>query len=250
MTTLKRVTTRMIFAASAILVSVSYAAATPITFFGQDLAPNNNPNAIPNSKAAQTQFLSNFSSFQVQSFDTFASGTSVTGAGITVSFGPAGNATLVGSGDGSGSVITNVASVGAFPISSPNYLNQNFDSTLTLTFQNPQVAFGFFATDVSDSGGNFLIKIGNAAPITVLTNGQPSGNAIYFGIIDTANPFTTVVLTNSAPGSDLFGFDDFTICTAAQVVGPSVPEPSTLTLLGIGVAGFIKSRRRRGSSAR
>lgn len=238
----KRLVRSFIFTGFAILVCVSHASASPVTFFGQDPNANGAP-PIPNSLAAQAQFLANFTSFQVQNFDSFASGTPVTGAGITVSFGPAGNATLVGSGDGSGSVITNTPTVGAFAISQPNYLNQNFDSTLTLTFQNPQVAFGFFATDVSDSGGDFILTIGNEAPITVLHNGQNSGNALYFGVIDFANPFTTVVLSNTAPGSDLFGFDDFTIGTAQQV--RPVPEPTSLALAGLGMLGLIGYGRRR-----
>jgi hypothetical protein len=65
------------------------------------------------------------------------------------------------------------------------------------------------------------------------------GSVLFWGVIDTANPFTEVRFGNTAAGVDVFAFDDFTIATPGQVV----PVPTPLLLLGLGFAALAYQRR-------
>ena len=66
---------------------------------------------------------------------------------------------------------------------------------------------------------------------------------MYFGYIDTDNPFTSVSFTNSA-GSDRFGYDNMTIGSVQQVT-PAVPDSgTTFALLGLAFSGMIGLRKK------
>jgi len=193
----------------------------------------------PNSDAAHNAFLSNLvpGSVGIQDFDATATG-SIPGSGIIIGFsGTSVTATVTPI---SNSEITAVNQFGAFPISSPNYLRTH-DFTggndfLTITFNSPQSAFGFFATDAVDDLGisplipSIQVILDGGLPID-LTNEDPftiaGGSVMFFGVIDAVNSFTTVLLRNpTGTLEDSFGLDDF-------VIGV-IPEPATLSLLALG----------------
>jgi hypothetical protein len=223
---------------AAILATSASLSAAPITFFGQDLDANGNL-PIPNSVAAQTQFLSNIIGPQVETFESFASGTSLTGAGISVSFGPT-IATM--QGNDPLSEVRGVNDFGRFAVSGTQYVNCALGDTCRLTFSVPQVAFGFFGTDIGDFNGQLTLRLDGVDLVTVPhTVAGPNGSGLFFGLIDTANPFTTIEFLNSGTG-DSFGFDSFTIGTREQIV--PVPEPGTLALVLVGLAGMGIVRRR------
>jgi hypothetical protein len=83
------------------------------------------------------------------------------------------------------------------------------------------------------------ISLDGGAPIDVLNvdpAAVPGGSANFFGVISDT-PFTTVRLINP-PGTagDAVGVDDITI---GQKAVAAVPEPSSLTLFGLGGLGLL-----------
>jgi hypothetical protein len=140
---------------------------------------------------------------------------------------------------------TNIA--GRFAISGSRYLNVGTDDALSLqlTFSSPQAAFGFFAMDVGDVDGQLALAFDGGPNVVVPHTITANGSALFFGYINTDNPFTTVQFFNTVGNSDAFGFDDFTIGRVEQVVSP-VPEPASMAIFAVlGSIGLIGVRRRR-----
>jgi hypothetical protein len=218
------------------------AQAAPVTFFGEDGNPTGNvPIAHPNSDAAQASFFTNLIGIGTDGFDTVANGT----ATVPVTFGNGITATLTGGN------IQNTASAGRFAISSPNYYN-TFSSTFGITFSGPIAAFGFYATDIGDFGGQLTVTLTDTSNVTTTLTvpnligsggSQPeNGSVLYFGFYDTSDTYTSITFGNSNT-SDGFGFDDFSVGTLEQV--QPAPEPGTLALIGSGLAGMAALRRQR-----
>ncbi len=200
-------------------------------FFGEDSAGGSLP--VPNADAARALFLANLEpGIGTEDFESFSNGDTLP---LNVMLGSV-TATLTGSGtihdyDG-----------GIFAISPTNHLATS--PGFTLTFDAPQVAFGFYGTDIGDFGGQLSLSFGGGGgvlvPHTIGAGGSTNGDAFFYGIIDTDNPFSSVEFLNS-DASDQFGFDNFTIGDVSQVV----PEPGSMALFGIGLVGLVGRRRRR-----
>jgi len=200
-------------------------------FFGEDLSPGV---SSANSATANASFLAGLSGVGTEDFESFAVGTS---GPLAVDFGIAGTATLSGSGD----ISTGVA--GRFPTSGSKLWETNSD--FTIEFSEAVSAFGFYGTDISDFAGQITLDFINGTTTSYIvdsTIGAPNGSLLFWGIIDTANAFTSVTFDNTN-GSDYFGFDDMTVGIASQVVG--VPEPGSLALIGLGLAGLGFTRRKK-----
>lgn len=223
------------------LLATAPAEASPIFFFGEDLGAGGSL-PVPNSAAAQASFLGNLVGVGVEDFESLSVGSQFP---LNISFG-ADTATLTGTNTVANTGVRNSAIAGRFAISGSNYLNVGTDdaASFTMSFSTPQAALGFYATDIGDFAGTLGIRLDGAAPITV-PHGSANGSALFWGIIDTANPFSTVTFVNIGGGSfsDAFGFDDFTIGRVDQV--RNVPEPFTGTLLGLALLGVARGRRQR-----
>lgn len=226
-------------AAVACLLFASAGFANPITFFGQDQDP---VTSTTNSDNAHTQFLSNLASgVGTENFESFTPGGYPS---LAVSFpGSAGSitATLTGSGN---EIQSGANGVGGYAISGNQYL-QSFEN-FNLTFTSPISAFGFYGTDFGDVGGNLVLTLSDGPTIifTIPTSGSQSGNQLFWGFIDTGESYTKIAFSNTAGGSDLFGFDDMTIGDLGQVT-IGVPEPASLAMFGVGLLGLLLVVRRR-----
>jgi hypothetical protein len=111
------------------------------------------------------------------------------------------------------------------------------DEALTITFTSGNVnAFGanFFVTDINDDFQSVLIEL-TLSDGTVESFTPTSMADSYRGF---TSDLAIMSLTISAPGQSLYaGLDNLT-------VGHTVPEPTSLLLAGLGLAGILAGRRR------
>jgi len=224
-------------------------------FFGENQSPGFAVSGDP--LTAHNNFLSSLIGVGTQSFESQSIGQT---APIVLSFpGSSGSisATLTGSNvvveNNNGDAGQGGNLFGRFATSGSQYLDTS-TSNFTVTFSQPVAAFGFYATDVGDIGGQLTVTTVNGGShvytVANTLNGN-DGSLLFWGIIDTANPFLSVSFGNSAAGDDFFGFDDLTIGDLQQVNPNPTPLPAALPLFasGIGVFGYLGWRRKRKAPA-
>jgi hypothetical protein len=217
--------------------------AAPLTFFGEDLGPGESPPGLavfPNSTAAEAAFLSNLVGVGTETFESFGTGTT---APLALNFPGAGTATL----NGNGVIRSGHVGFGRYPISGTQWWEAS--SIFSISFDDPVAAFGFYGVDIGDFGGQVTLQLANGGVTQLVipnTINGPGGSVLYFGYIDTDNPFTSVTFGNTAAGTDVFAFDNMTIGSIEQVRPPSVPDTGGSALLlgcamaALGIARFRK----------
>lgn len=187
--------------------------AATLQFFGEDLGLGESIRlpSTPNADTARNNFFSNLIGVGTETFESFSNGTP---APITTTFGAFGDtATLTGAGNIS-EVTSGTNGVGRYPISGTKF----YESTgvFSLAFSAPQAAFGFYGVDIGDFNGQLTLSLLNGGTKTITVPNStlvPGGGALYFGIIETeaADLFTGITFGNTAPGTDFFAFDNFSI---------------------------------------
>lgn len=222
-----------------IAMSAQTAFAAPTIFFGENQSPASAVSGAP--LTARTAFLASLSGVSTENFEGIPLGSPPLGLAFT---GSAGN--IIGSQTGGGRLAGSPA-FGTFATSGSQFYDNEFDA-FTVSFTSAIAAFGFFGTDIGDFAQplEIVLDTGLASErmftVANTINGR-NGSLLFWGITDTANPFTTVTFVQSS--GDRFGFDDLTVGDARQVT-PGVPEPGTwaMMLLGFALVGAAMRRNK------
>jgi hypothetical protein len=112
------------------------------------------------------------------------------------------------------------------------------DRDVTIVFDEPVSAFGFDIGGLGSVTFDVLISF-SAGPDQLFQNDYPDSVSLFGWVSDQAD-ISSVIVGNDG-GFFGFDFDNFTF--GGEVA--TVPEPSTLALLGIGLLGIGFARRRR-----
>ena len=236
---------------TALLTGFAFGAqAAPVVFSGID---NNGSNTVPlastpNSDAARNAFFANLVGVGTETFETRSGG-----APLAINFGAAGTATVTG--PGSVAIVPPGTTNGVGRYSVPSATSSRYWEAeagvggIVVNFSNPIAAFGFYGIDIGDFQGTVALRLtdedGNTSTLNIPTaSGKAAnGSVLYFGFYDTAVQYTSVAFLTTGGTGDFFGFDNFSIGSLEQVV--PAPEPMSLALFGLGLAGLGMMRRRR-----
>lgn len=215
-------------AIAGILLSTCFAAqAVPVTY----LAADNNVSSLAqmvNSSAAAASFLSVAGSLNTVDFE------SALPANLTIT---GGNTT---NNSGCGALCGfNTTGGGAF-------FRSVVGGSVTFSFTNPVDAFGFFVNGLQTNlvpQQTIVYVDGSSSTQTINMPSAINGGGAFIGFIDYGQLISSVTFNAT---NDILGFDDLRFGKSEN--NPNdVPEPGTLALIGLALAGLASARRRKQS---
>lgn len=228
--------------------------AAPTVYFGLDNTNLSAGGAQSNAATAASQFTLAAGSIAVQNFDALAL------ASVPASIAVGGvNASFTNSATSYSRISSGVGTFSTFPISGSQYLESlsgQGSTYFTFAFDRAVSALGFYLTDPSDwagTGGSLpgltlnLLRGSDVLSVDLLQGLDATqvvnGNVLFFGVVDSADPFTGFSISSSAslPDEDAIGLDDLQLAVARRA---SVPEPAPLALLAMAfMAAALRGRR-------
>lgn len=256
-------TTRCLLAIAMAAAALGTAQATPVTVFGEDPAPAGkvNPDAAPAITKGVFEGKLAVGSLKTETFETqpvfSTSPFSILGGLATVTAVEAGKGTIenrTGGSNPTGRFNTTPDCVDEGTTCA--WWQSSGSFSIDFGLANAVSAFGFYATDLADFGGTLQLEltdingavstldIKSSIGIAIGDTVPPSGTLAFFGFTDMDTSYQKIrfVVTQISP-NDILGFDDIVI-GSAKSTGGTVPEPATLALVALSLAGLAASRRK------
>lgn len=205
--------------AASLAVSATPALAVPIVYSGYDAGAGSLAQS-PLSTAANASFLAATNTSVITFESGLPGGVSITGGSITNDSG--GSAALYGYNTTAGG---------------QNFLSM-FGGSATFNFDNPISAFGAYFTGWQVGTQTLTYSNGSTVTLDMPFGDMSQGGTVFYGFVDAGALITSVTYNAQF---DITAVDD--VLFGGSGSNP-VPEPSTIFLLGAGLAGVGALRRK------